>query len=155
MTTSAFGAAHYSPPTDRNTNGYPEHSLAEYPEDSRLMPGGTQYGITSGESSRHAQLPAWFNSGFRPLDRQSEGYGDSDLEVNRHEESARRAPEPHVAENSTHIGPQLDKDTSIRERLLRNYALDDIQSSRLESSGHPGTFKLTGSRVHTPLLDTI
>ncbi len=118
------------------------------------LSGGTEGTVfPEDRQSTQTELPGWFNSGFRPLGARNEAVRNSDLEIDRQEESARSAPEPHVVENSTQVGPQLDEDGSVKARLLQNYVLDDIHPSKLESGGQPGRFKLTGSRVRIYLID--
>ena len=152
MASSNVGATSIARQGDTRSNGYSRHISAEYSEDLIALSDegtqGEQRTTTSGEQQgAQMNLPAWFSSDSRPLGAKGDGTEHSDLEVNRQKEAATRAPEPPVVENSTQVGPQLDEDGSVRDRLLQNYVLDDVESSKLESGGHPGMFKLTGSRV--------
>ena len=125
--------------------GYAKHSEELIDVSSGRHDGTTD--TSQSEEPTQTAVPTWFNSGFRPLAPRTEVHGYSNLEVDRHAQSAQRAPEVHVLENSTQIMPQFDEDGTVRERLLRNYTLDDIQPSRLETGGHSGKFKMTGSQV--------
>ena len=152
MASSNVGATLVSQHSESKSNENPQNASAEYSEDLTALPDdrtqGKQSTTTSeGQQEAHTNPPSWFSSGFRPLGSRTDSIEQSHLEVDRREEAARRAPEPHVVENSTQLGPQLDEDGSVRDRLLQNYVLDDVTSSMVEGGSHLGKFKLTGSRV--------
>ena len=148
MTDSGPSASLLTHSASQHHHDYPQRVYAEYQGEQGLMPHYENNSSSSGEQV----LPSWFRSGFRPLDAASQSSNTSSESTERqaeqrYERSAQRAPELHVAENATGIGPQLDEDGAIRRNLLQRWKLDDIQPSRLEAGGHPAESRASGDRV--------
>jgi hypothetical protein len=118
--------------------------------------GPTVYPPSGSLDDVEAEPPAWLQSGLRRQGHGNARIGEEPQEFGlqveyRQDQAAQRAPELLVAENSTGLGPELNKDGLTRHKLLERYTLDHDVSSTLENGGHPGTSRATGSRVRAPL----